>query len=71
MRVLLGFFLGVFLTIGVAYVHDASTIGSSELSVQTGAAQQRMVNWDVVRGNWDAWSLRVRNTLNKLASLKM
>lgn len=71
MRVLFGFILGVFLTIGIAYVPDASTSNSFEPPAQTRTAQQRMVNWDVVKGNWDAWSLRVRNTWNKLASLKI
>jgi len=68
MRVLFGIILGVFLTIGFAYVYDASTTRSSEPTAQTSLAQRPMVNWDVVSGNWRGWSLSVRNTWNKLAS---
>ena len=35
MRVFLGIILGVFLTIGFAYVYDASTTGTSEPAAQT------------------------------------
>ena len=68
MRVFFGIILGVFLTIGFAYMYDASTSGPSEPPVQTKVEQQPMVNWNVVSGNWHGWSLRVRNTWNKLAS---
>lgn len=71
MRVLLGIILGVFLTIGFAYVYDTSTKGPSEPAAQTRAEQRPIVNWDVVSENWHGWSLRLRNTWNKLASLKM
>jgi hypothetical protein len=68
MRLLLGIILGVFLTIGFAYVYDASTTHSSELTVQSSPDQRPMVNWDVVSGNWRGWTLGIRNTWNKLAS---
>ncbi len=68
MRVLFGIILGVFLTIGFAYVYDASTTRPSEPTAQTSLEQRPMVNWDVVSGNWHGWSLSVRNTWNKLAS---
>jgi hypothetical protein len=68
MRVLFGIILGVFLTIGFAYVYDASTTRRSEPTTQANLAQRPMVNWDVVGGNWHGWSLSVRNTWNKLAS---
>ena len=68
MRVLFGIILGVFLTIGFAYVYDASTTRPSEATAQTSLAQRPMVNWDVVSSNWHGWSLSVRNTWNKLAS---
>lgn len=48
MRLLLGVILGVFLTIGFAYVHDASTGHPSESTAQSSVQQRPMVNWDVV-----------------------
>ena len=68
MRLLLGVILGVFLTVGFAYVYDASTTHPSEQTAQTSVEQRPMVNWDVVSGNWRGWSLSVRNTWNKLAA---
>jgi hypothetical protein len=68
MRVFLGIILGVFLTVGFAYLYDASISGPSEPVTQTRVEQRPMVNWDVVNGNWHGWSVRVRRTWNKLAS---
>jgi hypothetical protein len=68
MRVLLGIILGVFLTVGFAYMYDASTTGPSEPTAQTSVEQRPMVNWDVASGNWHRWSLGARNTWNKLAA---
>jgi hypothetical protein len=68
MRVLFGIILGVFLTIGFAYVYDASTTLPSEPTAQTSLEQRPMVNWDVVSGKWHGWSTSARNTWNKLAS---
>ena len=68
MRLLLGIILGVILTIGVAYLYDASTSGPSNATTQTTAEQRPMVNWDVVSKNWQSLSLGVRNTWNKLAA---
>jgi hypothetical protein len=68
MRVLLGIILGVFLTVGFAYLYDASTTHPSESTTQTSLEQRPMVNWDVVCGNWKGWSLSVRNTWNRLAA---
>jgi hypothetical protein len=68
MRVLFGIILGVFLTIGFAYVYDASTARPSEPTAQTGVERRPMVNWDVVSSNWQGLSSGVRNTWNKLAS---
>jgi hypothetical protein len=68
MRLLLGIILGVFLTVGFAYLYDASTTRPSEPTAQTTNEQRPMVNWDVVSGNWQGWSLNVRNTWNKLAA---
>jgi hypothetical protein len=47
MRVLFGIILGVFLTIGFAYVYDASTTHTSAPTAQTSPEQRPMVNWDV------------------------
>jgi hypothetical protein len=71
MRVLLGMILGVFLTIGFAYVYDASASGPAEPPAQTKVEQRPMVNWDVVNGNWHGWSSSVRKTWNKLASVRI
>jgi hypothetical protein len=68
MRVLLGIILGAFLTVGSAYLYDASTTHPSESAARTSVEQRPMVNWDVVSGNWKGWSLSVRNTWNKLAA---
>jgi len=68
MRILLGIILGVFLTIGFAYMYDALTTRPSDPTAQTSLEQRPMVNWDVVSGNWHGWSLSIRNTWNKLAS---
>ena len=48
MRVLLGVILGFFLTVGFAYVYDASTTHPSETTAQANIGQRPMVNWDVV-----------------------
>ncbi len=68
MRLLFGIILGIFLTIGFAYVYDASTTRTSEPMTQTSIGQRPMVNWDVVSGDWHGWSLSVRNTWNRLAT---
>jgi hypothetical protein len=68
MRILLGVILGFFLTVGFAYVYDASTTRPSETTAQTSTGHRPMVNWDVVSVNWQGWSLNVRNTWNKLAT---
>lgn len=68
MRVFFGIVVGVFLTIGFAYVYDASTTTPSEATAQTSVEQRPMVNWDVVDRNWHGWSSSVRNTWNRLAS---
>jgi hypothetical protein len=68
MRLLLGIIVGVILTIGLAYISDASTSGPSSLEAQTSVEQRPMVNWDVVGRKWQSLSLGVRNTWNKLAA---
>ncbi len=68
MRVLLGIIVGVFLTVGFAYLYDASTTRPAEPTSKTSLEQRPMVNWDVVNGNWHGWSSSVRNTWHKLAA---
>ncbi len=68
MRLFLGVILGFFLTVGFAYMYDASTAHPSESTAQATTEQRPMVNWDVVSANWQGWSLHVRNTWNKLAT---
>jgi hypothetical protein len=70
MRFFFGIVVGVFLTIGVAYVSDASTSPSTTTgaATQSTVEQRPMVNWDVVSTNWHHLSLGVRNTWNKLAT---
>jgi hypothetical protein len=61
MRVLLGIILGVFLTVGGAYLYDSHTSS-------TASAQRPMVNWDVVGNNWNRLTARARAEWNRLAS---
>jgi hypothetical protein len=68
MRLLLGVILGFFLTVGFAYVYDASTSHPAETTAQTSVEQRPMVNWDIVSRNWRGWSLDVQNTWHKLAA---
>lgn len=50
MRFVLGIIVGILLTVGFAYVHDAATPGApTEVAAVAAAdADGRMVNWDVV-----------------------
>jgi hypothetical protein len=68
MRFLLGILVGVFLTIGAAYVSDSSTTRISASATQSSAEQRSMVNWDVVSRKWQSLSLGVRQTWDRLAS---
>jgi hypothetical protein len=65
MRVLLGIILGVFLTIGGAYLSDShnavdATSGST-------SAQRPMVNWDIVNTKWQHLTERARSEWNRVA----
>jgi hypothetical protein len=68
MRLLLGIVVGVILTIGFAYLYDASNSQPSKAAAQTSVEQRPMVNWDVVDRNWQSLTTGVRNTWNKLAA---
>lgn len=52
MRLLFGIILGILITVGGAYIHDASRAPSGA------SAERPMVNWDVVGDNMRA--LRAR-----------
>jgi hypothetical protein len=66
MRFLLGIIVGVFLTIGAAYLSDTSMTRTSASVTQSSTEQRPMVNWDVVSRNWQSLSLGVRQTWNRL-----
>jgi hypothetical protein len=76
MQTIFGFILGVALTIGAAYVHDASiTAPSATASAPTSApasvpaAERQMVNWDVVETNWRDFKASVSQGWRKLQSI--
>jgi hypothetical protein len=64
MPVLLGFILGVFVTIFGAYVYDAATGNAGNgMSV---SSQAPMVNWSVVQNDWQIFEDRVRATADNI-----
>ena len=68
MRLLLGIILGVFLTIGFAYVYDASTTHSSELTVQSSMINGQWSIGTLLAETGVAGPFSIRSTWNKLAS---
>jgi hypothetical protein len=68
MRFLSGIIVGVFLTIGAAYLSDASNTRTSASATQSSAEQRPMVNWDVVSRKWERLSLGARQTWDRLTS---
>jgi len=67
MRFVLGIVVGILLTIGLAYLSDASISPSTNASAQTAREQRPMVNWDVVDREWQSLTSGVRNAWHKLA----
>jgi hypothetical protein len=67
MRFVLGIVVGIILTIGFAYLSDASISPSTNASGQTALEQRPMVNWDVVNRDWQNFTSGVRNAWHKLA----
>jgi hypothetical protein len=65
MQTIFGFIIGVAVTIGVAYVHDAS-ITAPSLDANASATERQMVNWDVVGSNWRELKTNVTNGWHKL-----
>lgn len=63
MRVLLGIALGAVLTVGGAYIYDLRNALAA--SGQPAAAQQPLVNWDVVSGDWQRLTHRARAEWNR------
>jgi hypothetical protein len=70
MQTLFGFVLGVFLTVGAAYIHDAS-VTAPALDANTTTAERRMVNWDVVVNNSRALKSSVDSGWHKLQSISI
>jgi hypothetical protein len=70
MRTIIGIILGVFLTIGVAYIHDAS-ITAPTMETNSVTQERRMVNWDVVSNNWRDLKSRVDAGWHKLQSISI
>ena len=59
MRLILGMILGAVLTVSAAYVVDTSKA--------PGAAEPRMVNWDVVGRNVDTLATMIKQGWSKLS----
>jgi hypothetical protein len=67
MPVLLGFILGVAMTIAGAFLYDSSTGRAANGLASTAAAGQApMVNWDVVSDDWRILQTDVRTTADNL-----
>jgi hypothetical protein len=66
MQTLFGIIIGIFFTIGVAYVHDASITPPPPGSV---SAERPMVNWDVVTVNWQDLKARMNAGWRKIQSI--
>jgi hypothetical protein len=66
MKLLLGIFFGVVLTVGGAYLYDSH---QAVTALNAPAAQQKpLVNWDVVAIKWEWLSERAREELKRIAS---
>ena len=62
MRVLLGMFLGVLITVGAAFVYDSSTGRvANGLTLASTEGHAPMVNWDVVSHDWDGMKQQLRD----------
>ena len=66
MPFVLGIIVGIGLTIGFAYLSDASISPSTNASGQTTVDQRPMVNWDVVDRDWRNFTSGVRNVWHKI-----
>lgn len=68
MQTLFGIIVGIFLTVAVAYIHDASITAPAPGSNAT-VAERQMVNWDVVGTNWRQLKSGVAQGWHKLQSI--
>jgi hypothetical protein len=65
--ILLGFILGVIVTIAGAYAYDSQTGRASHgLTVDAAGGQAPMVNWDVVNQDWQTFQATVRTKADNL-----
>ena len=69
MQTIFGFIIGVAVTIGVAYLHDASITAPAVNANNTVTTERQMVNWDVVGNNWRELKTNVSNGWRKLQSV--
>lgn len=69
MQTIFGFIIGVAVTIGVAYLHDASITAPTVNAGNTVTTERQMVNWDVVGTNWQELKTNVSNGWRKLQSV--
>jgi hypothetical protein len=70
MRLLFGIILGVFLTIGGAYLYDShNALDATNATNATTSAQRPMVNWDIVNTKWQHLTDRARSEWNRVAGL--
>ncbi|HTZ01742.1 MAG TPA: hypothetical protein VMC05_05350 [Xanthobacteraceae bacterium] len=60
MPILLGFILGVLVTIGGAYEYDATSGRAANGLPATADAQAPLVNWNVVATDWHSLRSQVR-----------
>lgn len=63
MRLLLGMIIGVLITIGGAYLYDASHAQPTT----TASTYRPLVNWDVVSAKWGRLTERARVEWTRLA----
>lgn len=67
MPILLGFILGIVVTVVGTYEYDASTgRAANGLSASTSGAQAPLVNWGVVTNDWQNLQTRLRRHAENL-----
>jgi hypothetical protein len=69
MQTIFGFIIGVAVTIGVAYLHDASITAPSVNANASVTTEKQMVNWDVVGTNWQELKTNISQGWRKLQSV--
>jgi hypothetical protein len=70
MRLLLGIFIGILLTIGGAYIYDSQTATTTTAAEATAPAnaQRPLVNWDVASVKWHEVTRRAQSEWRRLAA---